>query len=334
MKNKKYFVLFSIALLLVVISLSMILSNQICLEEKTQSGEFEDSNVIVLGFSQMGDESSWRTTHTKSVIQAAQQSGIQLIFKNAQQKQENQINAIRSFIASKVDVIAFTPIVEDGWDDVLLEAKQANIPVILSDRRIETKIPSLYAAFVGTDIELEGRLAGEFLIRKYGKKPTKIIEIAGTESSTSAKQRAKGIRQAIAGYPNFEIVFSKSGDFLRSKGAEVTREGIQLYPDADVILCHNDSMALGAVEAIEEKGLNPGKDICVVSFDGEKDAIQALKEGKLNCVVECSPLLGEAIMECASALATSEPYRPIVYQPTRVFSEYDNISEIQSWEDE
>ena len=264
-----------------------------------------DSKPIILGFSQLGSESGWRIGNTQSVINAAERAGIQLMLKNAEQKQENQIKAIRSFIAYRVDVIAFSPIVEDGWDNVLAEARDAGIPVLCSDRSIKTEDESLIVGFVGSDFYKEGHSAGEFLLKKTVGWPgsIRIVEITGTEDSTPMRQRALGFRDALAGDSRFTIIKSISGNFLRSKGKECMRQILTETRDIDVLFSHNDAMTMGAIEAIEEKGILPGKDIIIISVDGEQGAIDLLKAGKINCVVECTPLLGDIIMHLAKKLA-------------------------------
>ncbi len=234
-----------------------------------------DEDTLVLGFSQLGSESSWRVGSTVSIQQAAADSGIQLMFDNAQQKQENQIKAIRSFIAYQVDVIAFSPIVEDGWDNVLMEAKAAGIPVLLVDRYINTHDESLFDGFVGSDFEEEGRRAGRFLRDYYDERyssvdlpedgKVRIVELMGTEGSSPMRGRYSGFREILDGDSRFEIVVSESGDFLRSLGKEKMRniisdlkEQAEDDPAAgriDVLYSHNDGMTLGAIEALKEAGI-------------------------------------------------------------------------------
>ena len=254
---------------------------------------------IVLGFSQVGAESEWRTANTESIKQAAKDAGIDLKFSDAQQKQENQIKAIRSFIAQKVDVIAFSPVVESGWDTVLLEAKAAKIPVILTDRAVDSKDTSLYVTFMGSDFIEEGRKAGRWLVEKDkgNKGPVNIVELQGTVGSAPAIDRKKGFEEIIKSDPKFKIIRSQTGDFTRAKGKEVMEAFLKAEgKKINVLFAHNDDMAIGAIQAIEEAGLKPGKDIVIVSIDGVKGAFEAMMAGKLNVSVECSPLLGPQLM--------------------------------------
>ena len=253
---------------------------------------------IVLGFSQVGAESEWRTANTESIKSAAKEAGIELKFSDAQQKQENQIKAIRSYIAQKVDVIAFAPVVTTGWDTVLKEAKTAKIPVILTDRNIDTKDPSLYVTMIGSDFAEEGQKAAQWLIDNY-KKPgdvVNIVELQGTVGSAPAIDRKKGFEEVIKSDPRFKITRSQTGDFTRAKGKEVMEAFLKTDKNIQVLYAHNDDMAIGAIQAIEAAGMKPGSDIIIVSIDAVKGAFEAMMAGKLNVSVECNPQLGPQLM--------------------------------------
>ena len=263
---------------------------------------------ITLGFSQIGAESEWRTANTKSIKEAAEASGINLKFSDAQQKQENQIKAIRSFIAQKVDVIAFSPVVETGWEPVLREAKAAKIPVILTDRAVNVKDDSLWVAFMGSDFVEEGRRAANWLLdHTKDAKEVNIVELQGTVGSAPAIDRKKGFEEIIKADKRFKIIRSQTGDFTRAKGKEVMEAFLKAEgKKINVLYAHNDDMALGAIQAIEEAGLKPGKDILIISIDGVKGAFQAMKDGKLNVSVECSPLLGPQLMSAVKDLVAGK----------------------------
>jgi galactofuranose transport system substrate-binding protein len=265
---------------------------------------------IVLGFSQIGAESEWRTANSESIKSAAKESGIDLKFADAQQKQENQIKALRSFIAQKVDVIAFSPVVETGFETVLREAKAAKIPVILTDRAVSAKDDSLWVTFMGSDFLEEGRKAGRWLTENMKGKSgeVNIVELQGTVGSAPAIDRKKGFEEIIKADPKFKIIRSQTGDFTRAKGKEV----MEAFLKADagkinVLYAHNDDMAIGAIQAIEEAGLKPGKDIVIVSVDGVKGAFEAMMAGKLNVTVECSPLLGPQLMKAVKDVVAGKP---------------------------
>lgn len=267
---------------------------------------------IVVGFSQIGAESAWRVANTDSIISEAKKyPNIELKFSDAQQRQENQIKAIRSFIAQGVDVIAFSPVVETGWTPVLKEAKRAKIPVILSDRAVDTDDDSLWVTFMGSDFVEEGRRAANWLVENYEKLKrddksmdvVNIVELQGTVGSAPAIDRKVGFEEVMKDHPNFKIIKSQSGDFTRSKGKEVMEAFLKAEgKKIDVLYGHNDDMAIGAIQAIEEFGLKPGKDIIIVSIDAVRGAFEAMIEGKLNCTVECSPLLGPQLFQAVNDL--------------------------------
>ena len=263
-------------------------------------GEGGEGKPITVGFSQVGAESEWRTANTRSVKEALAAPEFRLRFSDAQQKQENQIKAIRSFIAQRVDVIAFSPVVESGWETVLREAKAAGIPVVLTDRAVDVSDESLYVTLIGSDFVEEGRRAARWLIEDSKDKegPIRVVELQGTVGSAPANDRMRGFKEVIATDPRFQIVRSQSGDFTRAKGKEVMEAFLKAEGGRiDVLFAHNDDMAIGAIQAIEEAGLKPGQDIRIVSIDGVRGAFEAMKAGKLNVTVECNPLLGPQLAQ-------------------------------------
>jgi len=265
---------------------------------------------IVLGFSQIGAESEWRTANTNSIKSAAEAAGIKLKFSDAQQKQENQIKALRSFIAQRVDVIAFSPVVETGWETVLREAKVAKIPVILTDRAVDVSDDSLYVAFMGSDFLEEGRKAGRWLLENTKDRAgdIRIVELQGTVGSAPANDRKKGFQEIIAADPRYQIVRSQTGDFTRAKGKEVMEAFLKAEGRSiNVLFAHNDDMAIGAIQAIEEAGLKPGQDILIISIDGVRGAFEAMLAGNLNVTVECNPLLGPQLMAAVKDVVAGKP---------------------------
>ena len=268
-----------------------------------------EDKQITLGFAQVGAESAWRTANTVSVKAAAKDAGINLKFSDAQQKQENQIKAIRSYIAQKVDVIAFSPVVESGWEPVLQEAKRAKIPVILTDRNIDVKDQSLYVTMIGSDFMEEGRRAGKWLEDHYKNNPgpINIVELQGTVGSAPANDRHAGLIEVIKNDPKFKIIASQSGDFTLAGGKQVMEAFAKTYGNKiNVVYAHNDDMALGAIQAMEEAGMKPGKDVSVVSFDATKGGFEAMIAGKMNVDVECSPLLGPQLMSAVKDIVAGK----------------------------
>jgi ABC-type sugar transport system substrate-binding protein len=272
----------------------------------TGSGE-----LITVGFAQVGAESGWRAANTKSIQEAlTEANGFDLKFSDAQQKQENQIQAIRSYIAQGVDYIAYSPVVESGWDAVLEEAKQAGIPVILTDRAVDTQDTSLYVTFIGSDFVEEGRRIGQWVSENVGTEPINVVELQGTTGSAPAIDRKTGFEDAIKDNPNVKIIASQTGDFTRDGGKKVMEGFLQANPDIDVVYAHNDDMGLGAIEAIEAAGKVPGQDIKIVTIDGVKDGMTALAEGKINYIVECNPLLGPDLAEIITTLDSGGTVEP------------------------
>jgi len=276
---------------------------------------------IVMGFAQVGAESGWRTANTKSIQESAKSAGIDLKFSDAQQKQENQIKAIRSYIQQKVSVIAFSPVVETGWDTVLKEAKDAGIPVILTDRSVDSKDKSLYVTFLGSDFVKEGQKAGEWAVKEFGTTPTNVVEIQGTTGAAPAIDRKSGFETAIKSNPNIKIIASQTGDFTRAGGKQVMEAFLKSNPKIDLVYAHNDDEALGAIEAIEAAGKVPGKDIKIVSVDAVKDGMTALSEGKINFIVECNPLLGPQLMDIAKKVLNKETVEPRIVTKETTFTQ-------------
>lgn len=261
---------------------------------------------LIVGYVQLGDESEWRSANTASVKEAAAELGVELRFSNAQQKQENQIQAIRSLIAQKVDVIGVAPIVETGWVAVFQEAKDAGIPIILVDRRAAVP-PDLYVTLMGSDFLEEGHKAGR-IMAELTNGQANIVELQGTSGSAPANDRYVGFREILQDYPGMKIIDSADGDFTVAKGKEVMESFLKKHgTEITALFAHNDDMALGAIKAIQEYGLKPGEDIKIVSVDASHGAFEAMIAGKLNATVECNPLLGPQFLESALQVVNGEP---------------------------
>jgi simple sugar transport system substrate-binding protein len=290
---------------------AVMLALSACSGSGTGDGEGSgEGKPITVGFSQVGAESEWRTANTASVKAALVPPEFRLKFSDAQQKQENQIKALRSFIAQRVDVIAFSPVVASGWETVLREAKAAGIPVVLTDRAVKVSDDSLYVTFIGSDFVEEGRKAARWLIGDSADNPgpIRIVELQGTVGSAPAIDRMKGFKEIIDGDERFQVVRSQSGDFTRAKGKEVMEAFLKSERHGiDVLFAHNDDMAIGAIQAIEEAGLKPGQDIRIVSIDGVRGAFEAMKAGKLNATIECNPLFGEQLAQLIRDAVAGRP---------------------------
>ncbi|MDN4472954.1 ABC transporter substrate-binding protein [Demequina zhanjiangensis] len=263
-------------------------------------------DMITVGFAQTGSESGWRSANTESMKTAfSEDNGFDLVFNAADNDPAAQIQAVRSFINQGVDAIVIAPIVEDGWDDVLQEASDAGIPVILEDRTVSAS-DDLYASWVGLDFQLEGQKAGEWAAETFTE-PTNMVVLEGTTGSAPANDRATGFDMAIEGTP-IEKIDSQTGDFTRDGGKTVMESFLQKYgaDEIDLVYAHNDDMALGAIEAIEAAGAVPGEDIMIVSIDAVHDGMQALADGKINYIVECNPLLGDKAAELVKAVLAGD----------------------------
>jgi simple sugar transport system substrate-binding protein len=261
-----------------------------------------DYKDLVLCYPQLGAESDWRTANSASFKETAATLGVKLIFSDAQQKQENQISAIRSCIQQGVNVIALPPVVETGWDAVLQEAKDANIPVIVVDRSVSADA-SLYASHIGSDMVIEGKRSAEEF-NKLLPNGGNILELSGTTGSGAAVGRAEGFREALN--PNIKILDSQTGNFTRAEGKPVMEAFLKKYEgQIDGVFFHNDDMAIGAVEAIKAAGIAPG-DLVMISIDGTRGGFQLMIDGWLQADVECNPLLGPQVMELALKLMNGE----------------------------
>ncbi len=261
---------------------------------------------IVVGFAQLGAESEWRVANTDSIKETAEKLGVELRFYDAQQKQDNQILAVRKLIIQKVDVIGIAPIVETGWDEVFQEAKEAGIPIIIVDRRADVP-EDLYVSYLGSNFLEEGRNAARIMTNLMNGKAN-IVELVGTIDSAPANDRYRGFREILKDYPDMHIIDSESGDFTQARGKEVMEDFLQKYGNTiTAVFAHNDDMAVGAIQAIEEYGLKPGIDIKIVSVDAARGAFEAMIAGKLNATVECNPLLGPQFFELALKVVNGEP---------------------------
>lgn len=281
---------------------------------------------IVLGFCNVGNEGGWREAHRVSIKEAAKNAGVELVYAEAGLSQERQIEIIREFIKIGVDVISFSPVVEDGWDGILREAKEAEIPVILSDRSIKTEDKRLYTTFIGSDFREEGRRAARWVLENMDMdEKINVVEIKGTKGSTPAIERKIGFEEVTSEYENINIIKSKSAEYTFDEGKAVMESYLDEIEksgeEINLVYCHNDDMALGAIKAIEEYGLKPGEDIKIISIDGIKKAIIAIKDGKLNCSVECNPLIGPQIIKVAVDVVNGMDIPMMIMTEETVFSQ-------------
>ena len=291
-------------------------------------------DLVVVGYSQIGSESVWRTANSASIQSAlTKENGYFLIFNNARQKQENQIKAIRSFVSQRVDYIVFSPVTEDGWETVLQEAKEAGVPVILADRMVSVNDDSLYATWVGSNTREEGEKAGKWLedyLRREGKssREINIVVLQGTTGSSAQLGRTMGFDSIADKHKNWKILEQTSGDFTIAKGKEVMESMLKKYDKIDVVVSQNDDMTFGAMEAMDEKGITYGVDgdVILISFDAVHDALQLVAEGKINVDIECNPEQGEYISEIIQKIENGESLEKKYYVEEQVFT-MENVND-------
>ena len=297
-------------------------------------------DTITVGFSQVGAESDWRTANTESMKSTfSEENGYELIFDDAQQKQENQLTAIRNFIQQEVDYILLAPVTETGWDTVLQEAKDADIPVIIVDRMVDVSDDSLYTTWIGTDSLLEGRKAAEWLnayttAKGIDAKDVNIVDIQGTIGSTAQIGRSKGLEEGVDNY-GWNLLAQQSGEFTQAKGPEVMESMLKQYDNINVVYCENDNEAFGAIDAIEAAGKTVGSDIAngeimVMSFDTTNAGLTDTLAGKIACDVECNPLHGPRAEELIKALEAGEEVEKLNYVDEEIFATDDTVDKVKA----
>ena len=292
-----------------------------------QDSTEEMENLIVVGLSQVGSESDWRLVNTKSYRETfTEENGYYLIFEDGQQKQENQVKAIRNFILQEVDYIILDPVVETGWDAVLQEAKDAGIPVILADRTVQVEDEELYTCWVGSDFTEEGIKAGTWLEaylkrKNRGEEEINIVTLQGTLDSSAQIGRTEGFDRILRNRPNWTMLERQSGEFTQAKAKEVMEYFLKTYPDIDVVICENDNMAYGAMDAMREAGKSYGRrgDIILISFDATESALLAVDRGDINVDIECNPLLGPVVDTTIKKLERGQEVEKVLYVEEKYF---------------
>lgn len=284
----------------------------------TDDAPYED--FIVVGFSQVGAESDWRAANTRSMQEAlSEANGFRLIFDDAQQKQERQIIAIRNFIQQEVDYIVLAPTTETGWDTILAEAKAVGIPVIIVDRMIEVTDESLFTCWVGSDFHKEGATAVEWMEKRFGDEPLRIVHLQGNLGSSAQIGRTAGLDAGLRANPGWTLVSRQSGEFTQAKGQELMEACIAGGLDFNVVFSENDNMAYGAIDALKAAGVRPGKDVVIVSFDANRRALEMTLAGDISYNVECNPLHGPRVLAIIEQLEAGETPRKFTYVEETAF---------------
>lgn len=324
-KRSYYFVIMG---MLLVSTLMLMVFGSMLFTDIEEIAQVEEENRIVVGVSQLGSESGFRTANTESVQNAfTQENGYFLIYNNARQRQENQLKAIRSFISQRVDYIIFSPVVETGWETVLQEAKEAGIPVILMDRGVDVEDDSLYVTCVGSNFVEEGEKAGHWLDKELSRQrrvheEINIVVLAGTEGSSSQLGRTIGFDSVAQEHENWNILEQKCAEFTSTKGKEVMRGFLRKYSDIDVVVSQNDDMTFGAIEAIKESGrtVGVGGEIMIISFDAVESALEMVADGTINVDIECNPNQGEYLLQVIGMLKAGEPVEKQYYVQEDIFT--------------
>lgn len=318
--------------LLTILLILGVLAAALWLPTPAQPPATEDIPQLVVGFVELLSESPWRDMVSQSIQSAAEAQNIQLITLECERTQESQIQAIRTLIAYQVDAIVFSPVVMSGWDNVLGETKAAGIPVILTERRVASGVEGAVAAYVGSDYEQQGRMAAHYILREFQGlyRPVRIMELTGTVGSSSSTERSRGIRESLGTSGKFDIFYSLSCDLMFSKAKETMDIYLMNNTRPDVLICYNDAMAFGAIEAMEARAIRPGRDILIISFDAQQQAMDYLQQGVINCEIETNPHVGAFIMEVAAAIgAEGRPYEmQEILLPEEVFTAERSLGEL------
>ena len=321
-------------ILAVVISGLIAKAGSFNFDSELTASESASEDLITVGFSQIGSESVWRSANTSSIQNAlTRENGFFLKFQNARQKQDNQMKAIRSYISQRVDFLVFAPVTEYGYETVLLEAKEAGIPVILVDRMVNVNDDSLYTAFLGTDKHEEGKKAGLWLAEYYKQEkqteePINIVILRGTTGSSAEIGRTEGFMEIASAHKNWIVLDSVDADFTTAKGKEIMENFLKRFPDIDVVVSQNDDMTFGAIEAINEAGLTTGVDgdIVIISYDATKQALSMVQQGIINVDIECNPLQGDDLADILLRLKAGETVDKMNYIDEEVFT-IDNVTD-------
>lgn len=342
--NGKLLSLFTIIIVILILfmcgsSVYGILNTEAAPWDQEEDTEQEDDNTYIsVGFSQIGSESNWRMASSKSIEDSiSEENGFSLIFEDGQQKQENQITAIRKFILQNVDYIILAPIVESGWDSVLMEARDAGIPVIMVDRRVNVSDSTLYRAWVGNNFLLEGRKACQWL-KKFAdannieQSDIHIVDIQGTTDASAQLGRTQGLEEAVS-QNGWDLLAIENGDFTQAKGQEVMKEFLKDYPQLNVVYCENDDEAIGAIKALKDAGRKIGTKIdqgetMIIAFDATTAGLEQVLQGNIALDTECNPLLGPYIETIIQDIQSSKTVEKNTYLDENMFSIKTSVANI------
>ena len=280
-------------------------------EAPAAEGSAADGDLITIGFAQVGHESDWRTANTQDYQAVfSEANGYALNFVDCDNDNAVQLEAVRASIQQEVDYIVLAPIETAGWDTVLQEAKDAGIPVIVADREVDADA-SMYDAWVGTNTTNEGITAGNWLAEYLNGAEANILVIEGTVGASATLGRSDGFNQVVADHPEWKILDSQSGDFTQAGGQEVMESFIKTYEGQfNVLVCHNDNEAYGAMDAMKAAGITYGVDgdVIIISFDATHDGLQYTLDGDIHCNVECNPIQAEVVAGVIQKMEAGEAF--------------------------
>lgn len=316
MKNETYF---GCSHVRVYISRFLVFSTYILITVAVvfQSGCVREKTKKIVGFSQTENIGSWRIAETNSIKEEAakRKKTYDFLMTDAQGQTSKQFADIEDLIARQVDAIFLAPREYEGLTPALEAARAARIPVFLIDRQAAGRPGEDFVSFLGSDFIAQGRRVGKWLAQATDGQAS-VVELTGTAGSSVAIDRAKGFREAIDSYPNMKIIATQTADFSRATAVRVMENIIQSKgSDITAVYAHNDEMALGAIQALKSAGMKPGKNVMVVSIDGQKAALEAIIRGDLGVSVESNPRFGPLVF------ATMEKYFAGKKIPTRIILE-------------
>ena len=271
-----------------------------------------------VGFAQVENNNPFRIAETESLKAAAKQRGVDLLVTDAQSNTPKQVADMQDMVAQGVDFIIVPPREELGLTPALETARKAGVPVLFADRAATATPCRDYLTFIGSNFVEQGQRAAEWLV-KATKGRAKVAELLGTVGATATNDRGKGFESVISKHKGMQLVAQQSGDFARAPGQNVMEQILGANPDLDAVYAQNDEMALGAIQALKDAGLKPGKDIQVVSVDGSRDALEAIIRGDLGATVETNPRFGPLAFDTIQRFLDGEPIPTKVIVKDRLF---------------
>jgi ribose transport system substrate-binding protein len=279
------------------------------------------SGKKTIGFAQSETDNPWRIAETKSMQDEAAKRAdkFDFVLTNAQGQTSKQVSDVEDLIARRVDAIFLVPREAEGLTAALQRAKEAKIPVILIDREHNGTAGVDFVTFIGSNFVEEGQRVGEWVVNNTGGNAG-VVVLEGNAGASVARDRNKGFRDVVDKVPGIKVLASQPADFKRANGQAVMENLIQAHgKNITVVYAHNDEMALGAIQALKTAGMNPGKDVKVVSVDGQRSALEAIIAGDLNVSVECNPRFGPIAFDTIEKYFRGEQIPPKIIVPDRLF---------------